>query len=181
MVHIRGDKCLYTLRGQWMELVTRISLNTYDRSYDRACLWLVVYSEDSSFELWLYFSASCSRSHTFHQSIWTEAGVIAMICVDIIVTLPTLKKIWFDPHTEDSLAWLTTALSQACLVISLPFLTFENSFFWLYAVVANFTIAIFIRLRTRSYDAVFTHKIYTFFLSLKEKTRHTFFALKNKL
>lgn len=108
-------------------------------------------------------------------------AVIAMICVDIIVTLPTLKKIWFDPHTEDSLAWLTTALSQACLVISLPFLTFENSFFWLYAVVANFTIAIFIRLRTRSYDAVFTHKIYTFFLSLKEKTRHTFFALKNKL
>ena len=110
-----------------------------------------------------------------------KQAIIAMICVDIIVTLPTLKKIWLDPHTEDSLAWLTTALSQSCLVISLPFLTFENSFFWLYAICANFTIALLIRLRTRYHDKIFKQKVYTFLFSTKEKCVHTYFALKNKL
>lgn len=64
-------------------------------------------------------------------------AVIAMVIVDMIVLLPTIKKIWLDPRTEDTLIWLTTALSQTCLVISLPFFTFENSFFWLYAICAN--------------------------------------------
>ncbi len=108
-------------------------------------------------------------------------AIIAMILLDFIVTLPTIKKIWLDPQSEDSLAWLATALSQACLVISLPLLTFETSFFWLYAICANLIIWVFIRLRARYFQRVFLYRVHTFFLSIKLKMSHSFFALKNKL
>ena len=67
-------------------------------------------------------------------------AVIAMVVVDMIILLPTIKKIWISPHTEDALVWFTTALSQACLLMSLPFFTFENSFFWFYAICANLVV-----------------------------------------
>ena len=111
-------------------------------------------------------------------------AIIAMICVDIIVTLPTLKKIWLDPHTEDSLAWFTTALSQGCLLMSLPFFTFENSFFWFYAICANLSVWFFIRLQTiyRNNTLIGRLDQYFYFLKLqKEKYSDVFFALKNKL
>lgn len=67
-------------------------------------------------------------------------AVILMVIIDIIVLLPTIKKIWREPRTEDALAWFTTALSQASLLMSLPFLSFENAFFWLYAICANLSV-----------------------------------------
>lgn len=71
-------------------------------------------------------------------------AVIAMVIIDIVVLLPTLKKIWIEPRTEDAMAWFTTALSQGCLILSLPFLSFENSFFWFYAICSNLSVWLFI-------------------------------------
>ncbi len=110
-----------------------------------------------------------------------KQAVIAMVTVDIIVLLPTLKKIWLDPRTEDAFAWLTTGLSQACLLISLPFFTFENSFFWFYAICVNLLVGLFIHLRFAHKSRTIIWRIEKVFFSLKEKISIIFLALKNKV
>ncbi len=92
----------------------------------------------------------------------TEA-VIAMVIVDILVLLPTIKKIWIDPRTEDVLVWFTSALSQTCLLISLPFFTFENSFYWFYLILLNLSVGIFIRLRLRFLTQTWYYRIANIF------------------
>ncbi len=90
-------------------------------------------------------------------------AVVAMVVVDMIVSLPTIKKVWMDPRTEDALVWFTTALSLSCLLISLPFFTFENSFFWFYAVFANISIGLLIKLRGRYIRGKWGYRIAAFF------------------
>lgn len=75
-----------------------------------------------------------------------KQAIIAMIITDMIVLMPTLRKIWIDPRTEDTMAWFMTALSQGCLLMSLPFFSFENSFFWFYAICANLSVGLFIHI-----------------------------------
>lgn len=110
-----------------------------------------------------------------------KEAIIAMVCVDIVVLLPTIKKIWMDPRTEDAFAWFTTALSQACFLLSLPFFTFENSFFWFYAICANLSIGLYIRLRFFHKSHSFTWKIENALFAVKRKFSFIFLALKNKV
>ena len=76
---------------------------------------------------------------------WFREVVIWMVITDMIVLLPTLRKIFSDPRSEDALIWFTLGLSQWCLLLSLPHLSFENSFFWFYAIVSNLSVWILIR------------------------------------
>lgn len=110
-----------------------------------------------------------------------KQAVIAMIVVDLIVLLPTVKKIWHDPRTEDAFAWLTTAFSQSCLLISLPFFTFENSFFWFYAICVNLSVGLFIHLRFAHKSKTIIWRIEKVFSTLKQKFVIIFLALKNKV
>jgi hypothetical protein len=95
-----------------------------------------------------------------------------MVIIDMIVLLPTLKKIWIEPRTEDATAWFTTSLSQACLLISLPFLSFENSFFWFYAICANLSVGIFIHVLRKQREKLFIVRIENFFIHIVEKLKH---------
>lgn len=80
---------------------------------------------------------------------WMREAIIGMVLVDLLILLPTIKKIWIDPRTEDALLWFTSALSQWCLLMSISFLTFENSIYWIYAIIANIWVGIFIRFRLK--------------------------------
>ncbi|MBP9812205.1 hypothetical protein KBC86_02400 [Candidatus Gracilibacteria bacterium] len=105
-------------------------------------------------------------------------AVILMVIIDIIVLLPTIKKIWREPRTEDALAWFTTALSQGSLLMSLPFLSFENAFFWLYAICANLSVGLFIHLLIKKRESTLIGRVKYYVLMKK----HDFLlALKNKL
>jgi hypothetical protein len=109
-----------------------------------------------------------------------KEAIIAMVIVDMLVLLPTLKKIWLIPETEDAFAWFMTSLSQGSFLLSLPLLTFENSFFWFYAISANLIIGIFIRIRTRYGPRTILMRIYSIRTKVTD-TVESIFALKNKL
>lgn len=94
-----------------------------------------------------------------------KEAVIAMVIIDMIVLLPTLKKIWIEPRTEDAVAWFSTSLSQGCLLMSLPFLTFENSFFWFYAICANLSVGIYIHVLRKQREKQLIVRIENFFLN----------------
>ena len=92
-------------------------------------------------------------------------AVIPTICIDLLVLSPTLKKIWYNPLSEDIIAWITTTLSQAFLLLSLGTYTFDIILFWWYIMSVNALVAVFIFLRTR-YLARWKVRIERFFLFL---------------
>ena len=70
----------------------------------------------------------------------------------MLVMAPTLKKIWLNPHSEESLAWFTAGFSLFFLLCSMRVYTFESVIFWIYDMALNFSVAIFIIYRTRYMD-----------------------------
>lgn len=79
-------------------------------------------------------------------------AIIPTIFIDILVLAPTLKKIWLNPHSEDSLAWVAAGLSLFFLLCSMSVYTFESMIFWVYSMSMNLIVAIFIIYRTRYMD-----------------------------
>jgi hypothetical protein len=72
-----------------------------------------------------------------------------MILIDFLVLTPTLKKIWINPGSEDAIAWFTTTFSQIFLIASIGTYTFESSIYWIYIMVVNICVGVFIILRFR--------------------------------
>jgi hypothetical protein len=79
--------------------------------------------------------------------------IVVTILIDILVLLPTLRKIWRDPDTEDAFAWILVVASQACILLSLSHHTLENSLFWVYVMSVNALVALLI-VRRR----IYTHR-----------------------
>lgn len=71
-------------------------------------------------------------------------AVIPTIIVDILVLLPTVKKIWDNPDTEDAWIWVCGVFSALCIVLSLSVLTREILLFWGYAIIVNTVMALLI-------------------------------------
>jgi hypothetical protein len=92
-------------------------------------------------------------------------AVIPTIVIDMFVLYPTLHKIWLDPHSEDMLVWVTTALSLLCLLFSFEHHSFANSLFWTYSMSVNIIVALFIIYRTRYMDRL-TERVKSFFRSV---------------
>lgn len=76
-------------------------------------------------------------------------AILPTIVIDFLILTPTLRKIWNTPESEDTLLWITTALSQLFLLFSIGNYTFENTIFWVYNMSTNFLVALFIFSRTR--------------------------------
>lgn len=110
----------------WM-LIKKVRINRYDY----LCIWMA-----GLVLLYAYY-------------VWAIKAIIPTILIDILVLLPTLKKIWFNPRSEDALAWITTTVSQFFLLLSIGVFTIETSLFWFYAMSMNALVAIYITLRIR--------------------------------
>lgn len=74
----------------------------------------------------------------------SQDAIIPTIIVDILVLIPTLKKVWNDPYSEALSAWFLVIFSQAFLLLSLDDITWSNSLFWIYVMLINAFVAIYI-------------------------------------
>ncbi len=89
----------------------------------------------------------------FHFGV--HNAIIPTILVDILVLFPTLKKTWYDPYSEGLSAWVITIFSQACLLLALPEITWQNALFWIYVMTMNALVSLFIVMR-RQYMKKYT-------------------------
>lgn len=96
---------------------------------------------------------------------WISHAIIPTIAIYMLVMAPTLKKIWINPHSEDSLAWVTAWFSLFFLLCSIQTYTFDSVIFWIYDMALNFSIAIFIIYRTRYMDR-WTNRVKSFCRSI---------------
>jgi len=103
---------------------------------------------------------------------WVSHAIIPTIIIDICVMAPTLKKIWLNPHSEESLAWITTGFSLFFLLCSMRVYTFDSMIFWIHGMILNFSVALFIIYRTQYMDR-WTSRVKSFL--------HSFLAFSNKL
>jgi hypothetical protein len=91
-----------------------------------------------------------------------STAIIPTILVDILVLLPTIKKTWINPDSEDAWAWMLTVASQACILISLDHYTLQNTLFWLYVMIMNALVALLIY-RRKLYCHTFPHNLVLFY------------------
>ncbi len=133
--------------------------------------------------IWWFLIKKISIGKTDYIALWlaicviffmrffdTEAAIFSMIAIDLLVLSPTLRKIWNNPESEDPLAWIMSAFSVGCFLLSLEHISFLNAWFWGYLVCVNFLVAILIY-RRKLYLANYKHLFLRFFSS---------FALKKK-
>ena len=83
----------------------------------------------------------------FHYGV--QDAILPTILVDILVLAPTIKKIWYDPYSEGLTSWVLTIFSQACLLLSLPEITYSSSIFWIYVMTMNAVVSTYIFSRRR--------------------------------
>ncbi len=75
--------------------------------------------------------------------LWTRNNtntIILTIIIDLIASLPTLKKIWLQPWTETISIYFSSFLVAALTIISLMTFTFDTTAFWVYLIVINLSI-----------------------------------------
>jgi hypothetical protein len=123
--------------------IRKIQINLFDY----ICLWLAIIVIGIA---WVW---------------WVSHAILPTIAIDILVMAPTLKKIWLNPHSEESLAWVTAGLSLLFLLCSMRVYTFESVIFWIYDMALNLGVAIFIIYRTRYMDR-WTSRVKSFFASI---------------
>jgi hypothetical protein len=80
--------------------------------------------------------------------LWLNEATLSMILIDFLVLIPTLKKIWINPRSEDSIIWLTSAVSFLFFVLSFPTIDFANAWFWIYVFLINCLVALLVYRRT---------------------------------
>lgn len=107
------------------------------------------------------------------STVGVSHAIIPTILVDILVLMPTLRKVWENPFSEDALTWLLIVFSQACTLLSLGTYSVENSLFWAYLLVSNALVALFIWQRQCYIENghVHTLPVVKILLALKEKRR----------
>lgn len=135
------------------------------------CIWAVIWwifirrVEINYFDYLCLFLGICSIGIVYFFGI--SKAIIPTILIDVLVLSPTLKKIWITPHSEDSLAWITTMFSQFFFLLSLSAFTVESTLYWIYVMIVNGGVAVFIILRTRYLDrwSVRIWRFFSFFFS----------------
>ncbi len=135
-----------------------------------------------SFLWWYYFKKIATRRvdyvALFLALITISVGtileadktVILMIIIDFLVLFPTLRKIWVNPKSEDSLAWIMAGFFHLFMILSLREINFENAGYFIYNTWVNFLVAFLIyrRIQYISWMRYYVQKVRNFF-ALKKK------------
>lgn len=100
----------------------------------------------------------------------TDTTIVFMIIIDFLVLFPSLKKIWIDPSSEDIMAWVFAPLSIAFFLLSLRDISFSNAGYFLYDMLLNAGVAMFI----------YRRKLYMSSWKYMYQKWFNFFALKKK-
>jgi uncharacterized protein with PQ loop repeat len=98
---------------------------------------------------WSRFDRLCMLGAGISLILWWQlkSPVIALminIGIDIFGALPTLKKVYSEPETENCLAWSMTLAASVCNLFAIGQWSFSNSAFPLYSFCINATMVAFI-------------------------------------
>lgn len=78
---------------------------------------------------WSKFDQSCLLGAAASLALWRLThspflGLVAILTVDALGALPTMKKVWSQPHTEDPLAWILCSVGGVVNLLALERWTF---------------------------------------------------------
>jgi hypothetical protein len=91
---------------------------------------------------WTPFDKLCLLGAGFGLLLWWVSGIpftalVIGIVIDMIGYLPTMKKIWHEPASEDKLAWMMFFMASVLNVFALETWVFEIAILPAYALVFN--------------------------------------------
>ena len=95
---------------------------------------------------WTVFDRLCLLGCFIGIVLWKvshspEITLFFSILVDFLGILPTLKKAYLDPLSEDKTAWLVTALASALNIFAVSMWTFSIGAYPVYMLFLNSVIA----------------------------------------
>jgi hypothetical protein len=94
--------------------------------------------------------------------------VFASILVDLLIFLPTLKKIYLNPESDTPIFRVTAALVPFFILLSIKTYTFESSAYWIEDLLLNAFVAWLIFYKRRQQNLIFriknfSYKCFSFF------------------
>jgi hypothetical protein len=118
-----------------------------------AQLIIAIYSLKKGEGTWSPFDRMCLFSAIGSLLLWWifNSPLIALVLnlvTDILGTLPTIKKTYFEPETENSLTWFSYFIASILNVLALENWSFTSSLFPLYILIVN-SIIVVLLLRPR--------------------------------
>lgn len=130
----------------WFVLIKKIKIN----SFDRICLIL---------------SLLCI---VIFYYVWLSEAIFASIIVDLLIFLPTLKKIYLNPKSDTSTLRITAALVPFFILLSIKTYTFESSAYWIEDLLLNAFVAWLIFYKRRQQNLIsrmknFGYRCFSFF------------------
>lgn len=101
---------------------------------------------------WTPFDRFCLLACFVSMIFWkvshsSEIALFSNILIDFFGLLPTIKKSYFDPTSEDRVAWSVTSLSNFLNILAVSSWTFTIGFYPVYMLLVNglVTALLFIR------------------------------------
>lgn len=107
---------------------------------------------------------------TWTKILGVDGTIVFMIIIDFLILFPSLKKIWINPASEDVIAWVLAPISIGFFLLSLRDISFSNAGYYLYDMLLNAWVALFIykrKLYMSSWKYFFQKWFY--FFALKKK------------
>jgi hypothetical protein len=91
---------------------------------------------------WSRFDRWCIAGAGISLILWWQlksptVALIINISIDILGALPTLRKVYFEPETENFLAWSITLTASLCNLFAIEQWSFSNCAFPLYLFILN--------------------------------------------
>ncbi len=95
------------------------------------------------------FDIFCLAGCAFSVVLWALSEnplytLIINIVIDFLGILPTLKKSFFDPLSEDALAWSVTTVSNALNIFAIEAWVFSIAVYPVYMLAVNGLVTLFI-------------------------------------
>lgn len=98
---------------------------------------------------WTRFDQGCLLGALASLALWRLShsvtfGIVAILTVDAFGALPTARKVWRQPRTEDPLAWILCSLGGLVNLFAIERWTFALAFQPLYYLAATALITLLI-------------------------------------
>ena len=149
-------------RASWViwTLVGAIAAWSYYESGARQTMWLALSFATNPLVVlalsirygtggWSKLDQRCLLGAACSLAVWRLTrspmlGLLAILVVDALGALPTVKKVWRRPETEDPTAWILTSVAAAVNLLALERWTFSLAVQPVYSAVATTAITLLV-------------------------------------
>lgn len=103
---------------------------------------------------WTSFDRKCLVAAAFGLILWwiydePLFAVLTALATDIVGAMPTIKKVWFEPESEDRLSWTLFFLSSVANVFAIERWAFGIAVYPISMLISDGLVAGFVLLRKR--------------------------------